>query len=439
MQAMPSSKLVQNLLLIAMYEAIWLITGCQGENPENTIAYITNGDYACADPGEARLANVKSRLPAGFVKGYSDSQMVVALNRIALIPDRDLNYLIGNFKSGKLKGISPGFGLFGVAGLTTLGYGTSPAGRTGMVANSITTAASMSGFALQHEIGHAVEILAIDAAAETTSYSNFDSALAQLHKEIQSRPDARGYAKSSASESWAEAYAQYYCSPESNAYIQNNLPYTNGLLRAVLPPPIWEGGGGVTPTLPVSSDNIVAPAGSTINNPAPSGSQNPFQSFIDKIGSLFKTPNSTTNSGTNNIANNAITPNGSSNAIPNGPSNITMALQDIAGTPRATGVTIASSLVITKVVLCIGTKQTCVAKEVLPTTMGNNFLFDNYAPGRERNFFRMKSINQDQEKVFASEWHLAGYDDNGNLVATRDLKMQAAAGATSLIGSSNNK
>ena len=407
-----------------------MLHGCRASSQkDSSIQYLTNGDYTCADPGAARLAEVKSRAPNGFISGYPTDQMPVVWSRLALIPDRDLNYLIGNFKAGILKGITPGFGLFGVAGLTTLSYGTSPSGRAGMVASSITTAATMAGFALQHEIGHAVEILAIDAAAHSPAYQNFDADTAKLYQEVLARSDTRAYAKSSASEAWAESYANFYCSPQSHAFIQQNLAYTYGFLSAVLDPPVWEAASSATPTAAAgNTDNIVANDGAEASTTS-SAAQNPFQSYINKI--LGFLGGGATNS-SNAVANTTTAAGGTPEA---GSAEIALALQDIPGPPPSTGVIVASQVEIKKIILCIGTQESCAAEGVLPITLVNSYLFDNYNTGNGRNFFKMKFISAAQEKVFDSEWHLAGYDASGKLVATRALTLKtfgtsASGGAT---------
>jgi hypothetical protein len=126
--------------------------------------------------------------------------MSVVLNRVALIPDRDTGYLFDNFKAGILRGIAPsGGGIFGIAGVTSLSAGKSPAGNSGLVAREIGTGPNQAGFALQHEIGHAVEILAADYAMNT-QYKDFSATLSQLQAELSRRGDVRSYAKSSPNE-----------------------------------------------------------------------------------------------------------------------------------------------------------------------------------------------------------------------------------------------
>ena len=411
-------------LSLACLGALGLLASCRGGQEQSEPQYLTSSDYTCATPSAARLADVQNRLPPGFVKGYPSSQMPVVYNRLSLIPDLYLNYLIANFKSGKLRGIYPGWSFFGVVGLTTLSAGTSPDGRPGMVATSITTSSTMAGFALQHEIGHAVEIVAIDSAAKTAAYQDFDGSLSKLYREVLSRPDTRSYAKSSSAEAWAESFASFYCSPDSYAYIQQNLPFTNGFLTAVLAPQQWAGGVGSassTDNAVASGTNAPAPTPSASTNTTKKPSLNPFQSFIDKILAFFHIPAMNADEA---IAGASAQPDG--NIPAGGAADISLALQDIPGAEPATGMIIAARQEIKQVVLCIGQGSDCVPQQPLAAPTANSFLFNNFVSGQERNFFSIKTLRQDQEAAFGSPWHLSGYDAKGNLLVTRSLRISAA-------------
>ncbi|MBM4254208.1 MAG: hypothetical protein FJ146_19760, partial [Deltaproteobacteria bacterium] len=219
--------------------AILTAPGCRfTESHDNHLRYLQEGDQQCVTHNAARMNYIDS-LPAGFISGFQGAQMDVAKNRVAGVPDRDLEHLVWTFSSRKLSGIKPAALFFGVAGLTTLQSGATKNGFRGMVATSITTGGSQAGFAMQHEVGHAVEIVAREAA-QKTEFANFDQALRDIVNELNSKGGMiRGYAKSSPAEAWAEAYANYYCSPSSQAFIKDNLPKTYRLLTTVLPPAQW--------------------------------------------------------------------------------------------------------------------------------------------------------------------------------------------------------
>ena len=231
----------------------FLILPACGEESHSHVDYLTNQNYACDPLSSGRLSQVENGLPAGFLRGYQGSQQAIALNRLAGIPDRYLDHLAENFEAGVFQGIKPETYLSpGVAGLTRLRGGSGPY-RGLLVAVSVTTAATAAGFALQHEIGHAVESVArLDARAKGI---DFDQEVRAMLMEFKGMGSIRSYAKSSEPEAWAEAFANFYCSGASRAFIDDKLSArTKNFLTGVLVPPVWQdpdlppppdaGGGG---------------------------------------------------------------------------------------------------------------------------------------------------------------------------------------------------
>ena len=220
------------------------------EAADNHLRYLQESDQQCV-PHDAKRMEYITNLPSGFLTGFQGNQMEIAKNRLAGIPDRDLDHLIWTFSNRRLSGVKPAALFFGVAGLTTLSSGSTKNGFRGMVATSITTGGNQSGFAMQHEVGHAVEIVAREAA-QNTEYKNFDQALRDVVAELNSKGGLiRGYAKSSPGEAWAESYANFYCSPNSQAFIRNNLPRTFKFLTVVLPPARWDSPSNPAPVAAV--------------------------------------------------------------------------------------------------------------------------------------------------------------------------------------------
>ncbi len=223
-----------------------IVTGCGKENERSTLDYLTESDEPCIQYDEQRMNQIRA-LPANFVSGYSGGQQDVALNRLAGITDRDMNHLLWTFKNGTLQGVRAAVQFPGVAGVTQLRSGKTEGGFGGMIAVSIQTGPTQAGFAMQHEVGHAVEVKAREAA-QKTAYANFDGALNSVMSELNSKGNLiRGYAKSQPGEAFAESYANFYCSPATQRFIQDNLPTTYKFLRAVLEPARWE---AVAPTPP---------------------------------------------------------------------------------------------------------------------------------------------------------------------------------------------
>ena len=403
---------LRNLLLLVCF--VSFLPSCGTEHAAGSnIEYLTNGDYTCNTPTADRINYIKS-LPQGFITNYSGSQMDVAISRVAGIPDRDLNHLLWTFKSGKLSGIKGTFTFFGVAGVTYLSYGKTQSGFGGSVATSITTGSNQAGFALQHEIGHAVEIVAREAA-QNTNYKNFDSALGQLHSELLGNGSIRGYAKSSPSESWAEAYANWYCSPDSHAFIQQHLPTTYQFLSAVLMPPLWESGanpnnssdaiGGSTTPVPPTVTQTPTPN----NNGATTG--NPFIDWLRKLLSRFL-------GGSHQMMADAAPTTASPITSSAGPAEMTVALFNADPASGVIGLTFSSTLAIQKVLLCLEDDATCRLKTTLaPEDMAG--AANVRAESNGRRFYDIKPVTGDQRAIFQHSWTLLGYDANNQLVATR--------------------
>lgn len=412
-------------MAVLVLPGLTLQTACRGRQGASQVAYLTEKDYQCHDPGSERLDAVRAKLPDGFVRDYPDSQSSVILNRLALLPDRDLDYLVSNYKSGILQGITPGGNSFlGVAGVTTLSAGTSPAGNRYMIARSITTGVNQVGFAMQHEVGHAVEVLGADAAMRT-SYSDFGNAMRQLQSELSSTPGVRGYAESSPNEAWAEAYANFYCSQESHAFIKDNLKFAYPFLLAVLEPPQWE--LAAEPSAQGSDlprgrstgrgDDLSQAARAAPAAEDAGAANNPFRTFLDRVVELLGQKTGTATAKKNN--------DGASLIVRGASRDLTIALADEQEPSPTTIMVLSTAPKVVKVLLCIGTASTCALPETKPKSVGNMFLFTEFRQGSRRNFFDVKNIGSDQEAVFAAEWHLGGYDKDGQLIATRSLKVVA--------------
>lgn len=204
---------------------------------ESGLDYLTNSNPSCWQPDAERLAAVKERVGNNFVSGYSGNQQTIAEGRLAGIPDPHLDYLKG---LNNFSGIRPeSYGIPGVAGLTRLSGGRTPGGKQCLAAISVSTSQTAAGFALQHEIGHAVECFARIKAEEIGI--DFEAELRAMLNEFKGKSNIRSYAKSQDPEAWAEAYANWYCSEESQDFIHKNLSErTRTFLAAVLEPAVWD-------------------------------------------------------------------------------------------------------------------------------------------------------------------------------------------------------
>ncbi len=384
------------------------------EQTGSNLDYIQNGDFNCASVPADRLDAVKKKLPAGFIEDFPSNQMDTVYNRVSLIPDVYLDYLVSQYKSGVLEGIrTSGGGFFGIAGVTTLRSGKSPKGVSGMVATEIATSPNKAGFAMQHEIGHATEILAKEAA-QNTEFKDFSGTLKRINKEISGRGDARSYAKSEPGESWAETYANYYCNPDTNAYIKNNLPYTWNVVRTVLAKPIWEEGddviAGTTPPPPASETPAPAPTPAPADSSSDDG--NFFTRFLNNILAAI-------GFGLTSDLQVADIDEEVRQDEANKTFKMTVALSDENYGDGAIGIAFSTLPEITKLSLCIGDDSECDSTQI--DAEKRTIILTKFDQGHHRNFFNMKKIESTQAGVLSQTWHLKGFDSQGQLVEFRSI------------------
>jgi hypothetical protein len=405
--------------------------GCQfNESHDNHLRYLQEGDQQCVQHSADRMNYINS-LPSGFISGFQGGQMDVAKNRVAGVPDRDLEHLLWTFSSRKLSGIKPAALFFGVAGLTTLQSGATKNGFRGMVATSITTGGSQAGFAMQHEVGHAVEIVAREAA-QRTEFANFDQALRDIVAELNSKGGMiRGYAKSSPAEAWAEAYANYYCSPNSQAFIKDNLPKTYRLLTTVLPPAQWAlqnppapppspgpapapapGPIAAQPPLPPPATGSIPPT-SVAANSEPGG----LGSWLDKIIQGLDPAAAKADAASRKAFFDSAE--GSVKAIK------LAVVDDDAGDAEA-GLMFAADEEIDRISLCFGPADSCASKRALtPADEKSAILRRKVIKGRS--FFGTYYVRPDQVQYLTQPWTALGYGEDGTLLASRRFMLVGKA------------
>jgi hypothetical protein len=112
-----------------------------------------------------------------------------------------------------------------VMGLTTLMGSTRDP-----VALDLAAAPGAVDFALQHEVGHALESHIMRQNAGMAS--RFSSA----YGGERNNRNIRAYARSNVHEYFAEAFANFYCSKDAQAFISAHLPQTYQLLKSSLLP-----------------------------------------------------------------------------------------------------------------------------------------------------------------------------------------------------------
>ena len=213
---------------------------------------------------------------------------------------------------------------------------------------------------------------------------------------MRTRNDIRTYAKSAPAEAWAEAYANFYCSPESNAFIQKNLPFTHEFLRAVLAPPIWETSQSENSSgTEVISDNKGEQSGIKTDGQNQNVDQNSFSIYIDQVITLLQ--KQTTTNAVGSHAAELETDFHVSEAKENNNA-ITLALTDLSESSKKTGLMVSTPKEITHIEFCIGESKAC-AEDNRASNRRKKFRLTNYRQGHSRNFFSLQTINSDQEPV----------------------------------------
>ena len=188
-----------------------------------------------AEPSPTRVAAMESILGDNFIQGFRGDE---AINLLAALPDRYMIYLKDLQKKGTFSGISRGPIGSGALGLTAMRIGGFDA--TVPLSIKIDTAPNATWAALQHEVGHAVQGFVFQNAEDRSkNKANFDKIFAL----IRQSSFVRAYSKSQDMESFADLFSSFYCSPESYAFLENNL-FRNekGLfqyLKQTLDPPFF--------------------------------------------------------------------------------------------------------------------------------------------------------------------------------------------------------
>jgi hypothetical protein len=185
-----------------------------------------NVDFPCIAYSSGQIAEALRGIPQGFIneQSFSVGRVDRVKNHLTGIPRPYIEALFlarsrNNFRISE-RNLQPS-----VMGLTTL---TMP--NRDPIALAIAAAPGAVDFALQHEIGHALEGHIMRQNAGMSSRFN-----AAYGGERNSR-NIRAYARSNVHEYFAEAFANFYCSKDAQAFISAHLPQTYQLLKSSLLP-----------------------------------------------------------------------------------------------------------------------------------------------------------------------------------------------------------
>lgn len=230
---------MKNMFQIPFFLAVLLnISSCFSRTePHSNIEQLLEKEQKCMRWPDDRLKSVTAKFPQGFLKGFQGQSQDEALQALAGIPDRHLDWLIEvNKKNGFA--INNAGGMQG--GVTE--FGEYPnwikvGGATYIIQS-----------ALQHEVGHAMRRW-FDKHNSATASQWTQAVQSEANKESRN-PQLNSYPRSYVGqeayldEYWAEAYNSFYCSPESNTDLKNYFAGTYNVLRTLSDPPVWEASSG---------------------------------------------------------------------------------------------------------------------------------------------------------------------------------------------------
>ncbi len=351
---MKKHSLSNSITIFFVLSAGFFSVSCRpNDTTGSNVQYLTERDYQCHPFSQDMMDKQKAKFPSGFVSGFNGSEEQVVVNRLTGIPTPYMDELITNFSSNKFSGISSTFTLGFAAGVTTL---------SGGIARSIVISSGQAGFALQHEVGHAVEHQAQEKAPQVGL--NFGTEMAASFNEIKSSgAGIRSYAKSAEGEAFAEAFANYYCSEETHNFIATNLPKTYQFLSKVLEAPLFKEVNNVTAT---PQDQ---------NNDTPAEEDGPVESDIK------------------------------------------LALTDGKNPKKDIALQFATSPDIASLVVCKEDSDSCAGDG------SNDLIFEingEKKTTKNRRFYPSKSLDT---KIFGTEWTVVGYDEAGEVVTTRKIEV----------------
>jgi hypothetical protein len=250
-------------------------------------AQLTSNLIACDAYPDNVVAQTRDELSPGFVSGWTDptsERLVYEL--LTGIPREYRQYLNELFIKKTFSGISPRDLDSGVMGVTYLeGFSNLYMYPTDL---NIATVSGAITFALQHEVGHAVEGQIAKQADTGGGEGSFDQAMANyFQNEGKTNSVLRSYARSSQGEYWAEAFNNFYCSREAADLLKRELPQTYQFMERVLLPPAWTnppGGGGGNNSSPAT---YIALSAATEDATAQTSRFNLLISTVPEIAAAF--------------------------------------------------------------------------------------------------------------------------------------------------------
>lgn len=200
------------------------VASCGSEPLGSRTQQLTAEQIPCDEYSDAEIDSILKDKPKDFVdeSGWVGGELKRAMVKLAGIPDKYLKSLYDLHRKNGFN-ISSEFMFGGVMGVTRfvndVPIDVGIAARTGA-----------ADFAMQHEVGHAMQGL----------FGNNSKINQNIERVFQAESPAaalRSYARTSSAEYFAESFNNFYCSKKAHEFLERTLPDTYALLSANLEAP----------------------------------------------------------------------------------------------------------------------------------------------------------------------------------------------------------
>ena len=195
--------------------------------PPNTssLSQISPEHYQCIKQDDSTAKYVFREAPSNFFANWSEAGQLEVMKLMGNLPDEYIEHLYKANANAGFQVLQENLGS-GIAGLTMLGYYSQWA----------KVAPGQVDWALNHELGHALHYY-ID---EVDGGNTVDGKVNNAYQNERSSSNTGSYAKTGLYEWFAEGFQSFYCSPEAQDFMKQNVPQTYEIFQKALVPARWD-------------------------------------------------------------------------------------------------------------------------------------------------------------------------------------------------------
>lgn len=226
-----STDFRKTFLFIVLIQGGLLACGSPLEPTGSNTRQLSLRDFSCVNYSKEQTSQTLRGMPDGFVNeaSFRFGKVDRVKNHLSGVPRPYLEWLFSlrgqnGFRIAE-RNLGPG-----ILGLTMRSMPSLVPSYIDLSARSD----AVDG-AFLHEVGHALENRAREA-----NRSFADGIVAAFRAE-RSNGNLQSYARTSATEYFAEAFSSFYCSKDAQEFIASNLPQTYKLLKSTLLPAAFDG------------------------------------------------------------------------------------------------------------------------------------------------------------------------------------------------------